>query len=141
MSTPIRRSIYGKLAGDSTLTALLSPPPTGFSQSIFYQRAPQQAQPPYIIFQKQAGTPVEAFGDPDAFDRDVWLVKGVDRSTTADTVEAIQDRIKALLNDASLSISGATLCDLRRVSDVEYPEQTDGVEYKHAGSLFRLVTT
>lgn len=141
MSTPIRRAIYGALAGDTTLNNLLGPPPTGYSKSIFYQEAPAAAHFPFVVFNKMSGTPTETFGDPDALDTDTWLVKGIDRATTADVAESIQARVKALLNDATLSISGTTLLYLRRQSDVEYPETADGVMYKHAGSLFRLVTT
>ena len=64
----------------------------------------------------------------------------MDRNTSADPAEAAQARIIVLLNDATLSISGSVLLYLRRQSDVEYPEEIDGVQYKHAGSLFRLVT-
>jgi hypothetical protein len=141
VSTAIRRSIYGKLAGDTTLNNLLGTPASGYSKAIYYQLAPAGAAYPYVIFSKQAGTPMEAFGDPDALDTDVWLVKGIDRAVSADTAEAIQDRVKTLLNDASLSISGATLTYLRRQSDVEYSETDQGAEYKHAGSLYRLVTS
>jgi hypothetical protein len=141
MSTPVRRAVYGKLAGDTTLNNLLGTPPTGYSKSIYHQLAPAGAAFPYVIFSKQAGTPTEAFGDPDALDTDVWLVKAIDRATSADTAEAIADRVKTLLNDASLSISGLTLTYLRRQSDVEYSETDQGTEYKHAGSLYRLVTT
>lgn len=141
MSTPVRRAIYGALAGDTTLNNLLGSPATGYSKSIYYQEAPAGAHFPFVIFNKQSGVPTEAFGDPDALENDVWLVKGIDKSTSADTAESIQARLKTLLNDASLSISGATLLYLRRQSDVEYPETADGVMYKHAGSLFRLVTT
>ena len=119
---------------------MLATPPTGFAQSIYYQQAPQTAQFPYVIFQKQDGRPTEAFDDPSAFENDIWLVKGIDRSASANIAEDIQARVIALLNDASLSISGADLTYLRRMSDVDYPETLDGVEYKHAGSLFRLVT-
>ncbi len=136
----VRRALYGKLSGDSTLTALLATAPAGFAQSIYYQQAPQSAAFPYVIFQKQDGRPTEAFDDPEAFENTIWLVKGVDRSASATVVEDIQARITALLNDASLSISGASVTYLRRMSDVDYPETVDGVEYKHAGSLFRLVT-
>jgi hypothetical protein len=129
------------MAGDTTLNALLASPPSGWSKSIYHQQAPGGAQFPFVIFQKQAGTPTEAFGDPDAMDTDVWMVKAVDRSTSADGAEAIQARLQALLNDATLSISGATLLYLRRQSDVEYPEVSDGVTYNHAGALYRLVTT
>lgn len=141
MSTPVRRAIYGKLAGDSTLNALLGTPATGYAKSIYHQQAPEGANHPFVVFQKQAGNPTEAFGDPSVFENDIWLVKAVDHATTTDTAEAIQARVAVLLNDASLSISGATLTYLRRQSDVDYAEVADGETYKHAGSLYRLQTT
>lgn len=140
MSTPVRRAVYGKLAGDTTLNSILGAPAAGYSKSIYHQQAPAGAGFPYVLFQKQAGNPTEAFGDPSAIDTDVWLVKAVDRNSTADPAESAAARIIALLNDAALSISGATLLYLRRQSDVEYPELIDGQMYQHVGSLFRLVT-
>lgn len=139
MSTPVRRAIYGRLAGDTTLNNLLATPPSGWSKSIYHQEAPQGAQYPLIVFQKQSGVPTEAMTDPSALENDVWLVKCVDRATSADTAEAVAARVITLLNDATLSISGSTHLYLRRQSDVEYPETTDGVSYKHCGALFRLV--
>jgi hypothetical protein len=91
------------------------------------------------VFSKSSGVPTEAFGVPSVMDDDVWLIKGIDKGTSADTVESIQARIAVLLNDAALSISGETLLYLRRQSDVEYPEVADGVQYHHAGAMYRLV--
>lgn len=139
-TTATRRSIYGKLAGDTTLNNLLGSPPSGWSKAIFYQVAPEGAHFPYVVFNKQSGVPTEAFGDPSALENDVWLVKAVDRDSSADDAEAAAARITALLNDAALSISGATLLYLRRQSDVDYSEVSDGVAYRHAGSLYRLVS-
>ena len=141
MSVATRRAIYGKLAGDTTLNNLLGTPASGYTKSIYHQQAPSAAAFPYVIFQKQAGTPTEAFGDPSALDTEVWLIKAVDRSTSADAAETISARIAALLNDQTLSISGTTWQYMRRQSDVDYPEEIDGVQYVHAGSLFRLVTS
>ena len=141
MSTVVRRALYGKLAGDTTLNNLLASPPQGWSKSIYYQVAPEGAQFPFVVFNRQDGRPTEAFGDPSALENDVWLVKAVDRATSADTAEAIAARVAALLNDASLSVSGATLLYLRRQSDVDYAEVDKGVAYRHAGSLYRLTTT
>ena len=141
MSTAVRRAIYGKLAADVTLNALLGTPATGYSKSIYFQTSPSGAAFPMVVFQRQAGTPTQAFGDPSALETDVWLVKGVSRDTQADSAEAISARVAVLLNDTSLSISGATLLFLRRESDVEYPETIDGVMYHHAGSYYRLITT
>ena len=140
MSTAIRRALYGTLAGDVTLNALLATPASGYSKAIYFQQAPQDAALPYVVFQKQAGTPTEAMGDPSAFETDVWMFKAVDQSSSADVAESIQARLKTLLNDAALSISGASCLYLRRQSDVEYPETESGVRYVHAGSMFRLVT-
>lgn len=140
MSTAIRRAIYGRLAGDTTLNNLLGPPPAGYAKSIFHSEAPANASYPFVIFNKQSGVPTEAMGDPSALENDIWLLKAVDRNNTADPAEAVSDRIKALLNDASLSLAGgASLLYLRRQSDVEFEELTDGVRFKHVGSLYRLV--
>jgi hypothetical protein len=141
VSTAVRRAIYGKLAGDTTLNALLGTPATGYSKGIYHQEAPDGATYPFIVFQKQSGTPTEAMGTPSALENDIWLVKCIDRGSSADVAESVQARIQVLLNDASLSISGSTLLYLRRQSDVEYPEVDNGVRYSHAGALYRLVTT
>lgn len=140
MSTPVRRALYGKLAGDTTLNNLLGTPVSGYSKAIYHQQAPAGAAYPLIVFQKQAGNPTEAFGLPSAFENDVWLVKAIDKNSSADTAEAVQARIAVLLNDAALTISGSSLLYLRRQSDVEYPEVDEGVRYAHAGALYRLVT-
>jgi hypothetical protein len=141
VSTATRRGIYGKLAGDGTLTALLGTPATGYSQNIYHNQAPDSASFPLVTFSKSSGVPTEAFHDPSALETDVWMIKAVDRNTTADTAESISDRLKVLLNDAALSISGVTLLYLRRESDVEYSELVDGVTYLHVGSFYRLITT
>lgn len=140
MSVATRRAIYGKLSGDTTLNALLGAPATGYTRSIYYEYAPEGASFPYVVFNKQAGTPTYAFASK-AMDAEVWLVKGVDRNRTADQVDAISTRLEELLVDGALSISGKTQLYLRRESDTDYAEVTDGEIYRHAGSLFRLIYT
>lgn len=138
--TAIRRSIYGKLAGDSTLNGLLGTPPSGWSKSIFYGYAPDDAHYPFVVFNKQAGTPVYANASKPAYETDVWLIKAIDQNSTADRAEAVSARLNALLTDGSLSIAGGdAVMWLRRESDIDYPEITDGVTYVHSGSLYRLV--
>ena len=145
MSQAIRRALYGKMAGDSTLTNLLASPPTGLSKSIFHQQAPDAANAPFVIFNKQAGTPAYSYRNR-AYDNELWLIKGVASSATAGTVsvddaaDAISSRLNALLTDGTISISAATQLYLRRESDVEYSEQPEGQpRYVHAGALYRLM--
>lgn len=137
--TAIRRAIYGKMAGDSTLNALLASPPTGYSKAIYHQVAPDAAAHPFVIFNKQAGTPTYAMVTTPAYETDVWLIKAVDKDTSADDAEAVAARLNALLTDGVLSISGATQLYLRRQSDIDYEETDDGVVYRHVGSLYRLL--
>ena len=139
MSVAVRRALYGRLAGDTTLNNLLSSPPEGYAKSIFYQQAPSGAKYPYVIFNKQAGTPFYAWSAR-AYDNDIWLFKGVDGNrATADVVDNVSSRLDALLTDGTITISGRRQLYLRRESDIEYPETVDGVLIRHAGSLYRLM--
>lgn len=138
MSVAVRRALYGKLAGDSTLTNLLGSAPSGYSQNIYYEEAPSGAAYPLVVFFKSSGTPAYAFASR-AFDNEMWTIKGIDRNSTADKAEAISTRLDALLTDGALTISGKTQLYLRRESDVDYPETSDGVTYRHSGAVFRLI--
>ena len=61
MSTPIRRAIYGKLAG-SDLPPLLGTAGSGYTQSIYHDQAPADAGFPFIVFSKSSSTVTETFG-------------------------------------------------------------------------------
>lgn len=138
--TGVRRAIYGKLAGDTTLNNLLASPPSGWTKSIFYSHAPDSAHYPFVIFNRQSGLPTYAHTTKPALETDVWLVKVVDANTTADPAEAASTRLNALLTDGSVSISGGdTVLWLRRQSDIDYQEVEDGQTFIHSGSLYRLV--
>ena len=173
MSVALRRAIYGKLAGDSVLTALLSTSkPPGRNKNIFHSFAPDGGGTPYVIFSKSAGTPVYTMEprhpatwgtatvvSQAAYDNELWLVKGVahdgpeitaeDPMNAADTIAA---RVDWLLTNGTLDISGASsppagtatvfsndALFLRRESDVEYAETSDGEVYYHSGALYRLI--
>jgi hypothetical protein len=142
VSVATRRALYGKLAGDGTLTAMLGTPAPGYSQSIYYQVAPQAASFAYVVLLKSSSVPRYTLGAR-AYDNDIWTIKGVGRDTgtnaTADPVDNIASRLDALLTDGAISISGRTQLYLRRESDLDYPEVIDGVTYRHAGCLFRLL--
>ena len=144
MSVAVRRALYGKLSGDTTLTSMLGTPSPRYSKAIYYQDAPddipEAAGFPYIIFQQMSGTPQYHFKQGGApVDNEIWMVKGVDRSESADGADGIADRLNVLLTDGSITISGKTQLYLRRESDLpSYSEVTDGVRYIHSGAMFRL---
>jgi hypothetical protein len=140
-TTAVRRAIYGKLAGDVTLRGLLGAAASGYSQAIYYEVAPQNAAFAFVVFQKQSAIAAYAMATEPAFDNELWLAKGIDHASSADNAEAVQARIAALLNDAALAISGGILSYLRRESDVDYSEDFEGEQFRHAGSLYRLIHT
>lgn len=142
MSQATRRAIYGALAGDTTLNALLGTPAPNYTKAIYYEVAPESAEFAFVIFQKQAGTPTYALADV-ALNDEVWTVKGVGKdsqlATGMDAAEQIAARVDFLLSDGTISIAGAGERYLRRESDVDYSEVSDGVAYRHAGAMYRLV--
>lgn len=130
----VREAIYERLAADATLTGLLSAP-----TAIYHQVAPQSAAAPLVVFNKAAGTPNWQFGGAHV-QGDVWLVKAIDRGTSASRAEDIAARIDAVLTDAPLAIDGGVLLGVWRESDVDYLEIDGGDQWHHVGSQYRLLS-
>jgi len=131
----IRRAIYAKLNGDATLTALLSA-----ATAIYEAKAPQSAAFPLVIFDLYApGADAYTYSGR-AYEDDLWIVRGVDKSGSSDTVDDIAARIDALLTDGALTISGRTQLYLRRERKVKYTEPDGDIDYRYAGGIFRLWT-
>lgn len=104
----------------------------------YYQRAPQDATTPMVIFSKQSGDRVLAFAGNDVKPQ-VWLVKAVSREDSASAAEDIDARVETVLNGATLIITGHNHLYLRRESDVTYPEDDGAETYQHVGALYRIV--
>lgn len=131
---PVRSSIHSLLAGDATLTALLGDGANG----VYYQRAPLSARAPWVLFNKQAGTPTRTMRG-DAYTTDVWQVKGVSAGGLPGPAEDIAARLDVLLNDATLTITGQACLDLHKQSDIDYPEDNGADTYHHVGASYRLI--
>lgn len=127
---PVRVALYERLTGDETLVGLLSA-----AGEIHHAKAPAGSEPPYAIFNKQAGTDLWVFGP--SSERAVWLVKGVCRGLKADPAEAIDARCRELLDRTKLAVPDGKFTILRE-SDVRYGEPSDGEEWWHVGSLYRV---
>lgn len=131
---PVRQAIFGVLNGDATLKALLSTP-----TAIYHRVVPQNATLPAVVFSRMAGTPEWAF-DSSGLQNDVWLVKGVAKGATSSPAEDIDARVKALLTDASFTITGRVLNGIYPELDIDYEEVTAGEVYHHVGSQYRVVS-
>lgn len=136
MSTAIRQGIYQKLAATTSVTSKLAS-----STSIFHGQAPPNSVYPYIVFSKQAGTKRRAFSEPNAFKREVWMIKAVDRNTTSNLAESISEAVDAALDGGSITVTGKTLADLSHVGDIDYLEASGDQQYRHHGAQYAVTVT
>lgn len=148
MSNAARRALYNRIVSGTAIDGYLGTPAAGYTHAVYHNQAPANAEFPFIVFSRSSGVPTDTFHRPGALETDVWLVKAVDKNTTADRAEAAATRVQALLNGTwgtatapqPPTISGAgTALYLQRESDVEYAEVTEGVTFHHCGALYRLI--
>lgn len=135
-ANPVRVAVLTRLSTHAPLTSKLSA-----TSAIFHRVAPGSASPPFVTYHKEAGTPAYSFGTAaNRIDSELWLIKAVCEGTNAAAAEEIAELIRARMDDAPLTITGHALLICRRVSDTDYGEETDGTQYHHVGSSYRLMT-
>lgn len=132
MSLNLRKGLYSKLVSDSAIKALVG-------ERIYYQQAPTGADFPYVIFDKTTGTKIRALQAKATIKTEVWMVKGVDRSTSSNVVDELADAIDALLDEGTITVSERTVLDLHLVGDFAYPENSGDQQYRHAGGNYAVV--
>jgi hypothetical protein len=131
-SKVVRTALYNKL-NTASVTSLLG----SGSASLVHAVASPTANYPLCVFHKQAGTSTNRFGG-EAFKDHLWVVKGVVKATSASVAEDIDAAATALLNFSTLSLSSGSLMSMIRESDVDYPETTGDIQYRHCGGIYRL---
>ena len=136
MSNAIKAGLYAKLIADGTLTALLAAGTAGVHERL----ATEGEAMPYVLYDKQAGTPYYTLTGLSHEDQ-IYQVKGVVDEPTPYVAGQIADAIDSALTDQALTVSGKTQMYLRRVGDVDYAEIRDGRRINYAGGLYRVMVT
>ena len=108
------------------------------SASLRHAVAPPTGLFPFVIFNKVSGTPTRRFGG-NAFDSQIWMVKGIVKGQSASVAEDIDKAVRDLLDFGTLTIAGGTLMHMARESGMDYTEPDGDQIYRHCGSLYRLV--
>lgn len=129
----VRQALYEKL-NVPALTTLLG----SGSASLVHAVAPSTATYPLCVFFKSSDVSALRFGG-NAFDSQLWTVKGVVRASSPSDAENIDAAARNLLDFGTLTISGGTLMHLARESGIEYAESEGDQTYRHVGGLYRLV--
>lgn len=126
-------ALYSKLAADGTLTGLLG-------GTFIYEGvvpATHNVNNPWVVYFPASERPRWAFHSG-RFEESVWAVKAVERNTSSARVDAIADRLDAVLTDATLSVTGGTAVACWRESAIRYTEVTEDRQYRHSGHDFRI---
>jgi hypothetical protein len=129
----IRAALYTKLNVASVTSQLGSG-----SASLVHEVAPPTAAYPICLFGRQSDVSRLRMGG-NAFDSQIWMVKGIVRDTSASVAEDIDKAVRDLLDFGSLTITGGSLMHLARESGIDYTETDGDKTYRHAGSLYRLI--
>lgn len=105
---------------------------------VFNGIAPQGTEPPYVVFSAMAKTD-DYFAYTERGGQAVYMVKAISRSPWPKIAGDIDTQIDTVMQNASLSITGHTLIECRRESDIYLVEDLDGVIYQHIGGLYRII--
>ncbi len=105
---------------------------------VFNGIAPQGTEPPFVVFSAMSKTD-DYFAYTERGGQAVYMIKAIDRSPWPKSAGDIDTQIDSVMQDASLSITGHTLIECRRESDIYLVEDLDGVTYQHVGGLYRII--
>ena len=132
----VPEALYAKLTTTAAVTNLLSDP-----AAVFEKKAPAEALPPYVVFQKYDGRPERTYGaSANRIDKEIWIVKAICEGETSVPADRIAEAIDTALDHQDRVIAGRSTLIVERQSDLDYPEQDGGVTYHHVGALYSVWT-
>lgn len=127
-------ALYTTMKAGTALTALL--PGT---TSIYHMQAPDDATFPYVVFNHQAGGPMNI--NPSLLEDNVWWIRAYS-TTSALNASNIATQFDALLHKKNISITGATTIMCVRESNVTLVETASNMKPIYAcGGMYRIMTT
>jgi hypothetical protein len=137
-SGEIDTALITRLQTDAVLGALM---PGG----VYYGRA-AAGQNRFVIVSNESGfDEVHTFGPPGErsnFERRMFLIKAVEQGPSTTNTRQAADRIRELLEDHPLVITGFVACEVRRAEYIRYaePDEVDtAIVWQHRGGRYRIV--
>ena len=124
--------LYGLLTGDTALAALVG-------DRIIGTLSDGAVDPPYVVFFLASPRDITAVGGIRVQVEALYTVKAVARASSWNAVRPIAARLDTLIRGDGKTVT-TTKGHLTRVRDVivQYPETTDGVQYRHLGASWRI---
>lgn len=132
--------LFARLTEDDTLQGLMNATPDGLRARVVEGTAPEGTPYPLVSFTIVEPQDVKGVGQVHLMSMVEAQVKVVDQGETYPV--AIYQRVHQLLESLTLQEvqGGGIVLTCHRVSAVQYPEQANGIQYRHLGGLYRTET-
>jgi hypothetical protein len=142
-SEAIGEWLVAKITADAVLPGLMALGTDTITDRVYDSVAQEGSRFPVITFQVGDWDDVRAVGpDPRLFVTASVQVKAIDQAETYGRIRPIARRLVAILNgshNTTVSDGGIILTCLRR-RGVKYPEQGNGLQYRHLGAVYEITT-
>jgi hypothetical protein len=129
---PIEEAVVLKLRADATLDTLA---PGG----VYLDVAKPNVTEPFVIVTLQAHADAPEQSGATAYETAFVLVKAVGQSTSRAAVSAAFARIHAVLQNATLTLTGGTSVDVHRTDRIAYVEVDGPVRWQHSGGIYAVM--
>ena len=124
--------LYSKLHGDATLLGYC---PGG----VHTWPVPTTVTTAFVLYQMQSGVDIRGVGPTRIGVNGLWLVRAVaEAKSFGGSLLSAADRIDALLQAASGSVTAGVVWACEREAPVQLVETRDGRQWRHLGGQYRL---
>jgi hypothetical protein len=123
--------VEGTLEDDVAMTALIA-------KRVYYATAPQGEPMPYILYQRLSGVDVQPSRLYRLGSKEQYVIKVVCDEDTAANLDAINDRMDALLHGFSGDVEGGHISSCVRTSPFELPYSEQGKTYYQRGGIYDI---
>ena len=128
----LETGLFSALAGGTALTTLLG------GTAIYNTLAPQGSEPPYVVFNQQAESPVWTL-DGVAYEDFLYQVQAVTVGGSMKEAGQSEAAVDDVLSDGTVTVVGYGTMYVRRQEGVSYAETVDGRRFNHRGAIYRLM--
>ena len=131
--------LYSVLSGDTGAGGVN----TLVGGRIYAYLAPERSAYPLVIFSHQGDYDVMGVGTARILASTLYQVKAVGKASAVSmmSLQAIADRIDALLQGASGTVTGGEIVSCVREQQISYVEYAESAVYGHLGGLYRIQIT
>lgn len=125
--------IYGKLAADSALTAVVS-------TRIYHQEAPQGVSYPFVVFSFLSGIDYPVAGGGRLWTNQLWLIEAVDKASSfGGNLRTAATRLDAALQATDSTVTDGVISACVREEAFSLAEVGPGGEqYRRMGGRYRI---